>query len=186
MSEIVPANLRGGLVELHGLFFQSGFTLSAWIGFGCFFWENDHNWRLPVALQCLWPLPLLCGLMFCPESPRPVPLSCILDEVEANELCRWLVTQGRDNEAKEILEKVHSSSDTGRVLAHIELDQLQRQTAFERELDSSWVQLFRKPSYRKRALLGMGTTGFVQFAGVLVINSKCSRCKSANRKPIHK
>jgi len=64
MSELVPAHLRGGLVELHGTFFQMGYTLSAWIGFGCFFWTNHRQvWRLPVAIQCLWPL------ILCPDYP---------------------------------------------------------------------------------------------------------------------
>ncbi|EXJ66290.1 uncharacterized protein A1O5_10442 [Cladophialophora psammophila CBS 110553] len=153
MSELVPANLRGGLVELHGTYFQSGYTF-AWVGFGCFFWANSSGaWRVPVAIQCLWPLLFLSGLYFCPESPR------------------WLVMQGRDDEAKRVLEKIHTRSSKGRNLADAELLQIQRQVMIDRELDSSWVQLFKKPSYRKRAFLGIGTTGIVQFAGVLVINN---------------
>lgn len=71
MSELAPVNLRGGLVEIHGISFQIGYVSSGWIGFGVFFWpDNGNNWRLPVAITCLWPLLLLCGLPFCPESPR--------------------------------------------------------------------------------------------------------------------
>ncbi|KIW88207.1 uncharacterized protein Z519_11318 [Cladophialophora bantiana CBS 173.52] len=110
MSELVPANLRGRLVELHGNFFQWGYTSSASIGFG------------------------------------------------------WLVLQGRDDEAKGDLEKIHTRSSKGRNLADAELLQIQRQVMIDRELDSSWVQLFKKPSYRKRTFLGIGTTGIVQFA----------------------
>ncbi|KIW99020.1 uncharacterized protein Z519_00683 [Cladophialophora bantiana CBS 173.52] len=154
MSELVPVNLRGGLVEIHGIFFQIGYMSSGWIGFGTFFWPNNgNNWRLPVALQCLSPLLLLCGLPFCPESPR------------------WLVMQNRDEEAKRVLEKVHSHSDEGHDRAHAELYQIQKQVAIDRELKCTWTQLFRKPSYRKRAILAIGTTGIVQFAGVLVINN---------------
>jgi len=65
----------------------------------------------------------------------------------------------------------------GQDLAHTELYQIQRQVVIDRGLDSSWIQLFKKPSYRKRAFLGMGTTGVVQFAGVLVINSKPVRLR---------
>lgn len=82
--------------------------------------------------------------------------------------------QGRHDDAKKILEKIHSSSSKGQDLAHAEFYQIQRQVLIDRELDSSWVQLFKKPSYRKRAFLGIGTTGIVQFAGVLVINSRSS------------
>ncbi|OAP61905.1 hypothetical protein AYL99_04108 [Fonsecaea erecta] len=135
MSELVPVNLRGGLVEIHGIFFQIGYMSSGWIGFGTFFWHNNgNNWRLPVAVQ-------------------------------------WLVMQNRDEEAKRVLEKVHSHSDDGHDKAHAELYQIQRQVAIDRELNCTWRQLFRKPSYRKRALLAIGTTAIVQFAGVLVINN---------------
>ncbi|KIW69737.1 hypothetical protein PV04_05595 [Phialophora macrospora] len=154
MSELVAVSLRGSLVEVHGILFQSGYMLSGWIGFGTFFWHNNgHNWRLPVAVQCVAPLLLLCGLPFCPESPR------------------WLVMKNRDEEAKVILEKVHSNSSDGTDRAHAELYQIQRQVVIDRELNCTWRQLFRKPSYRKRAFLGMGTTFITQFAGVLVINN---------------
>lgn len=79
--------------------------------------------------------------------------------------------QNRDDEAKAVLEKVHSRSGTGHDRAHTELYQIQKQVAIDRELNCTWVQLFRKPSYRKRAWYAIGTTGIVQFAGVLVINS---------------
>jgi hypothetical protein len=71
MSELVAVNLRGSLVEMNGIFFQIGYMLSGWVGFGTFFWTNNgNNWRLPVAVQCVFPFILLCGLPFCPESPR--------------------------------------------------------------------------------------------------------------------
>jgi len=40
-----------------------------------------------------------------------------------------------------------------------------------RTLGSSWVHLFKKPSYRKRAFLALGTTAIIQCSGVLVINN---------------
>jgi hypothetical protein len=79
--------------------------------------------------------------------------------------------QSRDEQAKRVLEKVHSHTTDGHDRAHAELYQIQRQVALDRELDCSWVQLFRKPSYRKRAFLAMGTTCISQFAGAFVINS---------------
>ncbi|KAH0847812.1 hypothetical protein AYO21_04018 [Fonsecaea monophora] len=154
MSELVPANLRGGLVEFHGVFYVFGYLTATWIGFGCFFWPNNgHNWRLPVALQCLWPSLLLSGLFVCPESPR------------------WLVMRGRDEQARQVLTKIHSHSGVGHDRANLELYQIQKQVAIDRSLPSSWYQMFKRPSYRKRALLGLATTGMVQFSGVLVINN---------------
>lgn len=86
-------------------------------------------------------------------------------------LLRWLVMQNRCDEAQRVLEKVHSHSTEGHDRAHAELYQIQKQVALDRELDCTWVQLFRKPSYRKRAFLAMATTCISQFAGAFVINS---------------
>lgn len=55
-----------------------------------------------------------------------------------------------------------------------EMYQIQKQVVIDKLLDSSWVHILRKPSYRKRAFLAIGTTGIIQCSGVLVINSSSS------------
>ncbi len=128
------------------------------MGFGFFFWNGGANtWRPPMALTMVWPLILLVGLPFLPESPR------------------WLCMQGRDAEAEQILIKLHSDPrDPENVVAAAEFYQIQKQMQIDRTLGSSWLHIIRKPSYRKRALLAIGTCGIVQCSGVLVINSKSS------------
>jgi hypothetical protein len=79
--------------------------------------------------------------------------------------------QNRDEEAKRILEKVQGNTEEGKDRAHASLYQIQRQIVIDRELNCTWRQLFRKPSYRKRAFFALGTTLIANFAGVLVINS---------------
>ena len=90
-------------------------------------------------------------------------------------LPRWFVMKSRDDEATSVLGKIHSSSTEGHDRARAEFYQIQKQVALDRELDCTWVQLFRKPSYRKRAFLGMATTCISQFAGAFVINSAFNR-----------
>lgn len=115
---------------------------------------GENTWRPPLSLQCAWPLMLLCGLYWIPESPR------------------WLIMQDRMDEAKTILDRLHSDpSDPDNEYARSEFYQIQKQIAVDRTLDSSWITMFRRPSYRKRALLAMGTTFFIQCSGVLVINN---------------
>jgi hypothetical protein len=99
-------------------------------------------WRVPLALQAVWPGALLCGLYWVPESPR------------------WLVMHDRVPEAKAILEKLHSHAKTlDNEYALAELYQIQKQVVIDRTLPSSWAHMFKKPSYRKRAFLALGTTG---------------------------
>jgi len=159
MNEVVPVNLRGTLVDIHAIFILTGYSIQGWVGFGFYFWKDggSKTWRPPLALQCLWPLILLGGLYWIPESPR------------------WLIMNGRVEEARQILDRLHSDpSDPDNEFARAEFFQIQKQVAVDLTLDRSWLSFFRKPSYRKRALLAIGTTGFIQCSGVLVINSERS------------
>ena len=157
MNEVVPVDLRGGLVDIHVVALIFGYTLSGWVGFGFFFWKTggEDTWRPPLAFQCAWPTLLFMGLYWVPESPR------------------WLPMRGRNAEAKRILARLHYSSiDPDHTFASAEYYQIQKQIAIDRALESSWVHMWKKPSYRKRCLLAIGTAGIIQCSGVLVINSK--------------
>ncbi|KAF2742385.1 MFS transporter [Sporormia fimetaria CBS 119925] len=155
MNEVVPSKMRAGLVDIHAVLLIFGYMVQGWVGFGFYFWKGGQNtWRPPLALQCAWPLMLLCGLYWIPESPR------------------WLIMNDRDEDARAILNRLHSDpSDPTNEYARFEFYQIRKQIAIDRSLDGSWVAMFRKPSYRKRALITIGTTFFIQCSGVLVINN---------------
>ncbi|KAK5710892.1 hypothetical protein LTR17_018642 [Elasticomyces elasticus] len=156
MNEIVPVSIRGALLDIHGVMLVLGYTIQGWVGFGFFFWTDggDNTWRPPMALTMVWPLVLLIGLPFLPESPR------------------WLCLQGRDAEAEQILIKLHADArDPDNIVAAAEFYQIRKQMEIDRTLGSSWMHIIKKPSYRKRAFLALGTCGIVQFSGVLVINT---------------
>lgn len=52
MNEVVPSRMRGGLVELHAVFFILGFAVASWIGFGFSFWTSSGDaWRPPLAVR---------------------------------------------------------------------------------------------------------------------------------------
>jgi len=148
--------MRGALVDIHAVFLVLGYTIQGWVGFGFYFWKNGgaNTWRPPIAIQCFWPLCLLIGLPFMPESPR------------------WLCLQGREAEAEAVLIKLHATrNDPDHDVAKAEFYQIKKQIAIDRTLGSSWIYMFKKPSYRKRAFLAMGTTAIIQCSGVLVINN---------------
>jgi MFS family permease len=160
MNEVVPVDFRGGLVDLHAVFLLLGYTVQGWVGFGFYFWTTGglNSWRPPIAIQCAWPTILLMGIYWIPESPR------------------WLVMKDRVEEANVILRRLHSDpTDPTDVYARAEIYQIQKQLLIDRTLGSSWIHMFKKPSYRKRAFLALATTAICQCSGVLVINSKYRR-----------
>ncbi|RFU25689.1 hypothetical protein B7463_g10648, partial [Scytalidium lignicola] len=119
INEIAPVNMRGALVDVHAVMFVVGYCVQTWMGFGFYFWKNggSNTWRPTIALQCFWPLCLLVGLIFLPESPR------------------WLVMQGRDKEAEGVLLKLnHHPSDPNDDLTKAELYQIRKQVAIDRTL----------------------------------------------------
>ncbi|WRT69905.1 uncharacterized protein IL334_006896 [Kwoniella shivajii] len=75
-AEICPIQLRGYL----SAFASVGFGGGSFIASG-----GEYGWRLPYALQWVWPVPLALGCFFAPESPW------------------WLVRKGRFEEAEKVI-----------------------------------------------------------------------------------
>lgn len=152
ISEVVPPNVRGTFVNINGVGILFGGVSAAWIGYGFSKYQPDDinttQWRAPLAFTCLPVVLLLCCLSFMPESPR------------------WLIQQGRDAQAERVLHRL----DTPEEAAH-EFLQIRAQIHHDQNLDSSYMSLIKKVSYRKRAILGMLTTLSIQFTGPLVILS---------------
>lgn len=154
MAEVAPPFMRGALVQLHAVILVIGYMLASYLGYGLFFWGGSAVWRVPFAIQCAWPVCLLSGLYWVPESPR------------------WLIWKGRPEEAKAILLRLHDDpEDPTHTFARTEYLQITKQLAVDRTLPTSWLHIFRTPSLRKRALITVGTTGFIQCSGILVVNN---------------
>lgn len=158
MSEIVPPRYRGACLDVMGVGLNLGYTTSAWLGYGFSFWDGTGSanaWRVPLAIGVFFPLVFIAGMPFLPESPR------------------WLCLKGREQEAEEVLKRLHKHhSDPNGDLARAEFFQIQQQIELDSRLDNSWYRLFTKPSYRKRAGLAMLTMFTTQTSGVLLITSK--------------
>lgn len=81
--------------------------------------------------------------------------------------------QGRESEAEAILNRLHSdSSDPENEYARAEYFQIVRQLHIDKTLGNS--------SYRKRAIMAMAITFFVQSSGDLVINSQFTSAFSSS------
>lgn len=99
---------------------------------------------------------LLAGTFIIPESPR------------------WLVTKERDDEALEILCRLHHDpSDPQDTFAHQELLLIRNQIADDNKQQKTggrW-QIVTEKTYRKRLIVALMTTVGSQNTGILVINN---------------
>ena len=167
MSEVVPAKIRGILVDSHGAMYIFGYMLGAWVGYGFYFLDSPNSWRGPFgkhlefrragingsltafeAFQCLAPLLLLLLIYWLPESPR------------------WLLMKDRHDEARDVLNKLHPPRE-----AAIEFVQIDAQMRIDKTMPTSYKDMIMKPSYRKRLYLGCGCMAITQFSGILVITN---------------
>lgn len=112
------------------------------------------QWRGPLGLGLLFPAVCLLALPFLPESPR------------------WLLLHGQKDKARKVVFALHAmSGDPDHTYATEEFFQMEKQAEIDVALDASWIELFRKPAYRKRVILAVGFAFFSQCAGSLVINN---------------
>lgn len=158
-AEVSTPESRGFMVSMHGVMFAMGYTLSAWLGFGVYFITasgstSSFPWRFPIAFQMVPAGLLLIGSPWLPFSPR------------------WLLMKGRDEEAHDVLLKLHAEkSDPHNTVARKEFYQMKKQVELDRQIKStvSRFELFKTKPNRRRALVGFLLMWNNQFTGVLII-----------------
>lgn len=122
--------------------------------FGCF-WASgtSFGWRFPNAVIVFWALLLLAGTFFIPESPR------------------WLASKGREDEALQILSRLHHDpNDSQNTFAEQELVTIREQILEDQKqqkLGGRW-QMFKEKTYRKRLILSCMVAVGSQNTGILV------------------
>ncbi|CAI6339396.1 unnamed protein product [Periconia digitata] len=150
-SEIAPPEHRGSIVGLHAQFIGTGYALSNWVGFGVYYAKGQFTYRFPVGLQIVWGMILLIGSYFLPESPR------------------FLIESGETERAYEIMKNFRKKGHEEFVKK--EFVQMRDQIVWEKENEeSSILAIIRKPSYRKRLILGCFVHIAQQITGASAIN----------------
>ncbi|KAA2255992.1 sugar porter family MFS transporter [Solihabitans fulvus] len=145
LSELAPAKWRGAMSALNQIFIVLGiliaFLVDYWLG-------PSANWRLMFAGALVPAVILLLGLSILPETPR------------------WLLKQGREDEARAVLVSSHGGNadvqaEVATIREVIRLDSERK--ARVRDLFAPWV----RPMLVVALLLAVGQ----QFSGVNAINA---------------
>lgn len=141
---------------MNGVTTAMGYALSCWMGLA-FYSVRDKpsaQWRGPLGVGLAFQVFMLFVAWIAPESPR------------------FLLLKGRVDEARSIIMDLHRiDSDPTQQLARNEFYQMEKQAEYDRELDPTWRELFMRPSYRRRVILGALWAFILQSTGVLVINN---------------
>ncbi|TFK40034.1 sugar transporter [Crucibulum laeve] len=149
-TEIAPPQIRGFLVGLTQQLLGIGFIVANWVGYGSQYIDSDISWRLPLGLQLVPAGLLFVGIQFLPYSPR------------------WLLEVGRDEEAKEVVYKLHGDDTVGaeQEFAHM-YDTIKAEVSIKsRRLSDLWATR----AMLHRTLVAVGVQVFCQFTGINVIN----------------
>jgi len=153
-TEIAPPKIRGFMVGLNQQMLGVGFIVANWVGYGCSFLSTNVSWRLPLGLQLVPAGMLLIGIQFLPYSPR------------------WLLEMNRDDEAREVVYKLHGIDTPGaKSAADMEFTEMHDQIKADSFVRSRRISdLWATPAMLRRTLVAVGVQVFGQFTGINVIN----------------
>jgi sugar porter (SP) family MFS transporter len=104
LSEIAPARARGSLSGLNQLMISSGILIAYVINLGL---DGAGQWRYAFGLALVPAIALVIGVYFQPESPR------------------WLMRQGRVDEARAVLARIIDSGDQSGAAVEVEVGRIQ-------------------------------------------------------------
>jgi SP family galactose:H+ symporter-like MFS transporter len=141
ISEIAPANIRGSLVT----FFQLAVTIGILVAYlvGLAFSDVNEGWRWMLGLGAVPALALFIGVLRLPQSPR------------------WLIMEGRRDEAVAALKRVRPDGDEA-----IELELQEIKTSMTHGVETGgWKDLLR-PAVKAALLVGIGLAILQQITGI--------------------
>lgn len=151
-AELATPHNRGMLVGSQGVCVVGSYIVSAVLGLAFYFVDGAYAWRLNFVVLTGLACVFLGSLWALPESPR------------------WLMEQGREEEAKAVLERLHRSpGDERGTIARAEFVQIRAQINAERSLPSSYWYILTTPSMLKRTVCTLLVWTMGQSTGITVI-----------------
>jgi len=151
-AEVVPVPLRPILTTYVNLCWVIGQFLASGVLKGVAERPDQWAYRIPYALQWLWPLPLMIGISFAPESPW------------------WLVRKDREEDAKKMLMRLTSPEKHPDFNADETIAMMRHTNELEKSVSSgtSYLDCFRGTDLRRTEIAAM--TWFTQaFCGASLI-----------------
>jgi SP family galactose:H+ symporter-like MFS transporter len=137
ISEVAPANVRGGLVSLYQFAITIGILVAYLIDYAL---AGDAQWRWMLGLAAIPSFVLMGGMVGMPESPR------------------YLFKIGRDAQAHDELARIYSQSGEAKQEEHSILESLRSK--------SQGFEVFRQPAIRLALFIGVTLAVLQQITGI--------------------
>ncbi|WVR08726.1 hypothetical protein IAU60_005784 [Kwoniella sp. DSM 27419] len=149
VAETSKAHNRGFLICMEASTVAVGTVIAYWIDFGLSFVDSSVSWRFPIAMQILFALILVGGVLVLPESPR------------------WLINHGRHEEGHRVVAALDARSlddpvaiaDTKKII-----DAISAQKSAKAASSKDLLKM-GKQQHLRRALVGASTQLFQQIGG---------------------
>lgn len=139
LSEIAPTEIRGAISSLNQLMITVGILLAFIVNA---LLANSEAWRWMLGLAVVPSLILLVGMYFMPETPR------------------WLVSRGREDEARDVLMRSRSEQEAENEIREIKEVEREEEGGLQ-ELLAPWV--------RPALIVAIGLAVFQQIIGINTI-----------------
>ncbi|KAL4748205.1 hypothetical protein BDW72DRAFT_214972 [Aspergillus terricola var. indicus] len=135
-SEVCPVVLRPYLTTYINMCWVMGQFIAAGVNRGSFQRMDQWSYRIPFAVQWAWPLPILIGILFAPESPW------------------WHVRRGDITRAKRALQRLTSPQDAS-FDADATIAMIQHTNELEKSLSAgtSYLDCFRGVNRRRTEIV---------------------------------
>ncbi|KZL84394.1 hexose transporter [Colletotrichum incanum] len=150
LAETLPWEQRAWGLALFNDFFYVGALAAAGVTYSSFRFDSTWSWRLPSLVQGVWGLWCVSLLPWMPESPR------------------WLIDQGRPQEALIVLAHVNSSGNTRDDIVRLQFRQIYETIEYERDPMSS-KEAFRNRGARKRLIITASCAFFSMLTGNIFV-----------------
>ncbi|TXT10531.1 hypothetical protein VHUM_02036 [Vanrija humicola] len=151
-AEVAPLPLRGILTTWVNACWGIGQLIGIGMLRGLLRRTDDWGWRIPYAVQWVWPIPLILTAIFAPESPW------------------WLVRRGRPEEARRSLQRLYSGDQEEEVSNALAM--IEHTIAMERQATAgaSYLELFRGTNLRRTEIV-CGAWAVQQMCGSSLMGS---------------
>ena len=117
--EIAPPHWRGRCTGFYNCGWFGGAIPAAIVTYGCQFIDNNYSWRIPLIGQALACVIVMISVFFIPESPR------------------FMMANGREEEALAFLVKYHGNGDPNSRLVRLEIEEMREGIKLD-GIDKTW------------------------------------------------